>query len=51
MRIMFSIFIDFTIYVVPFCLLGAHIDYNATCGVDLKMWILGLLMIIAVSNL
>jgi hypothetical protein len=51
MRIMFSIFIDFTIYVVPITLLGAHIDFNATCGVDLKMWILGLLMIVFVSNL
>ena len=51
MRIMFSIFIDFAIYVVPITLLSSHINFNAYCGVDLKRWILGLLLIVAVSNL
>ena len=50
-QIMFSIFIDFTIYVVPFTIFSAHINLNATCGIPLTNWLLVLLIIVLVSNL
>lgn len=48
---MFSVFIDFVIYVVPITLMSTHINFNYTCGVPLSRWLFGLLLIVAVSNL
>ena len=50
-EIMFSVFVDFTIYAVPITILSTHLNFNATCGIPLTKWLLGLLMIICVSNL
>ena len=48
---MLSIFIDFAIYAVPCSIIGTHIDFHAQCGIPMTRWIVGLLIIIALSNL
>ena len=50
-QIIFRVFIDFTIYVVPMTILSAHIDFEATCGIPMARWHVGLLAIILLSNL
>ena len=47
---MFSIFIDFTIYVIPLTILSSYIDFEATCGIPITRWGVGLLTIILLSN-
>ena len=50
-NIMFSIFIDFAIYVVPVTILSTQIDFTASCGIPMTRWHVGLLSIIILSNL
>jgi len=50
-QIMLSIFIDFAIYVVPVTILGTHVDFSAQCGIPITRWLIGLLLIICLSNL
>ena len=50
-QIMLSIFIDFTIYLVPVTVLGSHINFEAQCGIPLTNWLCGLLVIIGLFNL
>ena len=48
---MLSVFIDFTIYVVPTTVLSNHINFDGHCGLPLAYWLCGLLLIICLSNL
>ena len=48
---MFSIFVDFTIYVVPLIIYGSRININAECGVPILNWLIGLFSIIGLTNL
>ena len=49
-NIMFSVFIDFAIYVVPVTILSTQIDFSAQCGIPMTRWVVGLLSIILLNN-
>lgn len=48
---MFSIFLDFAIYLIPTGIMSLRININAKCGIPMTNWITVLLLIICFSNL
>lgn len=49
--IVFSIFIDFAIYVIPLGILSMRVNLGAKCGIPMARWITVLLLIVGLSNL